>query len=429
MGLKDKARAPKAKPKAAGGAGRRRKPGSKKKATKSAASALACGVLADLKKKVKNRDTDGTIGLLSDDFIMSDVLEFISTGFPGLDDILGGGWAVGRCSEVYGPEGGGKSALSHMATLSCQKAGGVVLFLDGEHSLDPVKIEQLGIDPALLIYARPRHMEMAVDLIFEFLDKLRKKKPDAPALVVLDSIGGTPMKAEVTEGSIGDAHVGEAARLLSKFCRRVFYESAQARCHVMLINQERSKIGGFSGFGENVQTFGGRAVKFAATQRVRVTRVMTIKANANSGAPSTGYLVRTKTDKNRCAPPHQSAVWVLDFKYGPSPDLTMRQVLMDAKMIVPSGDKISRRTAYCLKQAGVPVKDRVKFTKGQWLTLLSEDPGFRKDATALYLDVVRAGGSKAVLEAAEAEETEDPEDAYYPEEEAQEGSETGDMSP
>ena len=426
MGLKDKARAPKAKakPKAAGGAGRRKRT-PKKKATKSAAAELASGVVADLKKRVKNRDTDGTIGLLADDFIMEDVLEFISTGFPGLDDILGGGWAVGRCSEVYGPEGGGKSALSHMATLSCQQAGGVVLFLDGEHSLDPLKIKQLGIIPELLVYARPRHMEMAVDLIFDFLTKLRKQKPAAPALIVLDSIGGTPMKSEVTEASITEAHVAEAARLLSKFCRRVFYESAQARCHVMLINQERSKVGKTFGFGENVQTFGGRAVKFAATQRVRVTRVMQIKANANSGAPSTGYLVKAKTDKNRCAPPHQSAVWVLDFKYGPSPDLTMRQVLMDANMIVASGTRINRRTAYCLKLAGVPVKERAKFTKGQWLTML-EDAAFREQATTLYLEVVRAGGSLAVLKAAEAEDTEEPEDAYYPEEEAQDGSETGD---
>ena len=295
----------------------------------------------------------------------------------------------------------------------------MVLFLDGEHSLDPQKITQLGIDPERLIYVRPRHMEKAFDLIFEFLAKLRSSPPPAPCLIVKDSIGGTPMKAEVEEDSTGDAHVGEAARLLSKCCRRLFYEAAQARCHIMLINQERSKIGFKSGFGENVQTFGGRAVKFAATQRVRVTRVMTLKANANQGAPSTGYLVRSKTDKNRCAPPHQSAVWVLDFKYGPSPDLTMRQVLKDANMIVASGEKINRRTAYCLKLAGVPVKERTKFTKGQWLTVVADDPEFRRLATELYLEVVRAGGSLAVLKAAEAEEVDDPEDAYYPEEEAE----------
>ena len=62
--------------------------------------------MAEIKKKVKC-DAD-SISLLSAGVALSDVTEWIPTGFPALDEIFGGGWPVGRASEVAGNEGCGK---------------------------------------------------------------------------------------------------------------------------------------------------------------------------------------------------------------------------------------------------------------------------------------------------------------------------------
>lgn len=360
-------------------------------------------MVAALQKKIKTSKmgAETTATLLSEDDVLSEVKEFISTGFPGLDDILGGGWAVGRCSEVYGPEGAGKTALAQMAAKGCQAKGGIVFYLDFENALDPKRMKQLGLDPDLLVYVRPKHMEHAWDLVWEYVDHIKKNPPPAPTLILWDSLAATQTKGEAEEKSTESAHVAEAARILSKGCRRALTAIAQVRAHFMFINQERAKIGSFSPMGTPKGTYGGAAVKYSASQRVRCTRASTIKPSGNSG-PAIGYLIKTKVDKNRCAPPHQAAVWVLDFRYGPSPDLTMRQVLMDAARIKSNG-KVGRKSGYSLAWGEGPMKDRLKFTKGQWLTLLDADKAFRKDVTREYLEVVRAGGSKAVLEAAEAE--------------------------
>jgi len=54
------------------------------------------------------------------------------------NDVIGcGGLPRGRVIEIYGQESSGKTALSLHIAGECQKAGGVVAFIDAEHSLDP----------------------------------------------------------------------------------------------------------------------------------------------------------------------------------------------------------------------------------------------------------------------------------------------------
>ncbi len=359
---------------------------------------LSEGIVGALKKKLKK--DDGSVCLLSNDLILSDVKEFIPTGFAGLDDVLGGGWAVGRASEVFGQEASGKTALAQMAVVSCQKAGGECLYLDYEGALDKQRIIQMGIDINRVIYARPKSIEKGWDLIWETIEFLKKHPPKAPFLILWDSIAASTPQAELDEKDSGKAHIGLVARAMSKGCRKMFYEIASVRAHMMWINQERDKVGGF-GFGDDKQTTGGHAVRYAATQRVRNVKVATLKPT--SDGPATGMLIKMITKKNRCAPPGQNAVWVLDFRYGPSPGLTMRQVLMDAGHIKSDG-QIGKKTAYVGDwEKDTKVKDRFHFTKGQWMTLLKEDKAFAKTVTAHYLEIVRAGGSRAVLKAAEAE--------------------------
>jgi recombination protein RecA len=57
-------------------------------------------------------------------------VEVVSTGSLALDMALGvGGLPRGRITEIYGPEGAGKSTLAYHVVASAQRTGGVAAYI------------------------------------------------------------------------------------------------------------------------------------------------------------------------------------------------------------------------------------------------------------------------------------------------------------
>src|SRR5712691_5981798 len=73
-------------------------------------------------------------------------ISVIPTGSLALDVALGiGGIPRGRIVEVYGPEGSGKTTVCLHIIAEAQKSGGIAIFIDGEHALDPGYSQTLGV--------------------------------------------------------------------------------------------------------------------------------------------------------------------------------------------------------------------------------------------------------------------------------------------
>lgn len=354
--------------------------------TAAATDALAKSIVSSIRARVGEDDEDN-FSLLADDSVLSDVKEYIPTGFHMLDSILGGGWPVGRASEVFGPEGCGKTALAHRAIKACQDAGGIAALIDAECALDEDKMQQLGIDPDRLIYCTPKHIEQTWDAIWEIIATLEKQPPVAPVLIVWDSIAASVPKDELDDKTTEKSHVGLVARSMSRGCRRMFRAIAKTRAHMLWINQERDAIGGFGPPGmQEKRTAGGNAVKYAASVRLRCQKVQTLK----EGTCATGYKIKVQTKKNRLAPPHQKAEFVLDFKYGPSPEVTAFSDFLAMRVIKPSGFRVeddkTRTSLYAADFASEP------FSKVDFITRAKEEEAVKVWIGAMYKEV----GSKLV---------------------------------
>ena len=79
-----------------------------------------------------------------------------STGIADLDRALGvGGITRGRLTEIFGAESTSKTTLALHMAAEAQKSGPVV-FIDGDHAVDPRWAERCGIDEerALLVSTR-----------------------------------------------------------------------------------------------------------------------------------------------------------------------------------------------------------------------------------------------------------------------------------
>ena len=276
--------------------------------------------------------------------------DVISSGSIGFDYVtLGvGGFVKGRLYELMGWEGTGKSTICGHAAAECQKAGGTVVYIDGEHAVDKKYFQQLGVDTTKMLIAQPACGEEGFNIAMELINS------GEVDLIIIDSDSSLIPK-KVLDGEVGDSAIGKKAVLNSNAYPKLKTAAANNNVCVIVISQYREKIGVM--FGNPTTTQGGHALKFYSDVRIEVSRSL-----AKEGDTTYGNITKVKATKNKMNPPYRLAQFEIVYGEGIDKLQEVLELGNEFEVLKKWGKTITfNETKYDLDQFSNMLKDNPEF--------------------------------------------------------------------
>ena len=210
----------------------------------------------------------------------------LSLGTPTFDFCVYGGIPEGRIVEFSGAEGSGKTTSAFMAAASYQReemkrnpeSPRSIILLDNEGTADPVWAKKLGYNmdvdapvPTIIIRPEAQSAEEIFDMAINML------KTGEVGLLIFDSIA-TLVPQQIADESMEKQQMGGIAKALTRFANTAIGLLRKHKATLIAINQVRENI---SGYGDPLQTPGGRAWKHACSMRLMFKRGTFFDADGN----------------------------------------------------------------------------------------------------------------------------------------------------
>lgn len=301
------------------------------------------------------------------DYFATRKMQFIQSGCALLDCVLGGGWPLGRISNVVGDKAVGKTLLGieAAANFAVQYPKGHIWYREAEAAFDVDYAESVGLPEKRVDFGEDgigTHWDTIEDVFDDIAVCIKQSiKSKAPGLYIIDSLDALSSEAEMGR----DVHKGsynlDKQKILGELFRRQTRGIKSSNIHMMFISQVRDKIG--ITFGDKHTRSGGKALDFYASQILYLTQLGLLTKTIRGVERPTAVKVRAKAKKNKISKPFRECDFTIRFGYG------IDDLAASAKWL----DEVGRLASIGIKKDGI----------GDWLADASELEGQpRKDLEA-----------------------------------------------
>lgn len=256
-------------------------------------------------------------------------VDWITTGLPSLDRILGGGIPTKRITEISGAWSTGKTTLALSIIKHAQKEGYKTLWADIEWSWDNRYAETLGVDASSLDLLQERVAETALDEIEAYAERTRG------AVIVIDAVGALLPRQEAEKGAEGKT-IGGQAGMVAKFCRKIVPLLAINNHALIVLNHEYNDIMNHG----KLKTSGGAKLEYHKSIWLRLRKV---SKKVMQGENQVGEIIEAEIRKHKLAPTmKQTCELTMIFGQGFSAEADLLQALLDSGEVVKKGNSYFR---------------------------------------------------------------------------------------
>lgn len=217
--------------------------------------------------------------------------------------------------QISGPPDSGKSTSSGQLMASAQKSGHVVILWDSEDKFDAHRFDkQFGGNSADILLVKTNEILQGGEKVRKLAVAIKERYPDAPILLVWDSVGGSQARGAAERELDSEKHGqpgqdakenGAVMKMLVGLVNK--YPDSIA---TVLINQVYSKIG-FMQHGN--QESGGKKIEFHSSLIIQLKRIKTLTKIVKGLKTKYGILTRATVSKNHLSQSEMS-LHQLDFE-------------------------------------------------------------------------------------------------------------------
>lgn len=236
---------------------------------------------------------------------------------PRMNYCTFGGIPIGKITEFYGEEHGGKTTTALDIVANYQKSDDdrAVLYVDAENTLDREWATKLGVDVEKLIIVQPK--AQSAEDIFQIIEDA--VDTGEVGLWVLDSIGVLVSSLELDEKkTYEDKTYGGISLPLTRFCKKIEMLMKRHNCTGIGINQMRDDMNSMWG---GQKTPGGKAWRHGCSVRMQFSRGKYTdekgnELNKSADAPAGNIVLMSMTKNKFCPPSRRTGFYSLNYDTG-----------------------------------------------------------------------------------------------------------------
>ena len=241
-------------------------------------------------------------------------IKMFSSGCAVLDCVLGGGFPLGRMSNIVGDKSSGKTLLAIEACSQFLRRfpDGDIKYFETESAFDVLYAEALGM-PVESIDFIDCEADNTVEFLFNSLTTVCEKSK-VPTLYIVDSMDALSDRAEQGRKIDEGTYAMGKQKKLSEMFRRLIKKVEASSVHLMIVSQVRERIG--QGVGEKYTRAGGKGLDFYASQILWLAEIGKLKKTIKGVERVIGIKVKAKCKKNKVGLPFRECEYPVYFGYG-----------------------------------------------------------------------------------------------------------------